>query len=145
MTLKDILGVKGNAVWTVSKSQTVREAVELLVGRNIGALVVLDGNARVAGIISERDILRGGHENGEGFQDLPVSRLMTRKVIVGRPEDDIQTIMNVMTHSRIRHVPVMKDGALQGIVSIGDIVKSLLQDSEDQIQTLKEFIYGPVM
>ena len=143
MTLYDILRVKGSRVWTIREDQTVDEALRILVHHKIGALPVLDDEARIAGIISERDIIRGCYENGRGLASMPVAWLMTRRVITASPEDEISEIMAVMTEHRIRHVPVMRDGRLQGIVSIGDVVKAQLSDSGDQIRYLKEFIYGP--
>ena len=143
MTLYEILRVKGSRVWTIREDQTVDEALRILVHQKIGALPVLDDEKRLVGIISERDIVRGCYENGRGLASMPVSWLMTRRVITAEPEDEVSEIMEVMTGNRIRHVPVVRDGRLQGIVSIGDVVKSLLSDSRHQIQYLKEFIYGP--
>ena len=94
------------------------------------------------GIISERDIVRGCHQSLKKLETLPVSELMTRKVIIASLEDDINDIMAIMTEKRIRHIPVMTEGELQGIISIGDVVKSLLQDSEHRIRYLKEYMYG---
>jgi len=147
MTLKEILGIKGSAVFTIQPHETIRQALDVLVSRKIGALIVVDAKQKPVGILSERDLMRVFREHpahdAQALQELPVNQFMTRKLICGRPEDDIQHIMNIMTNSRIRHVPVIADGRLAGLVSIGDIVKSLLQDSEHEIQTLKEFIYGP--
>ena len=143
MTLYEILRVKGSRVWTIREDQTVDEALRVLVNQKIGALPVLDDEKRLAGIISERDIVRGCYENGRGLASMPVSWLMTRHLITAEPEDEISEIMEVMTVNRVRHIPVVREGRLQGIVSIGDVVKALLSDSQHQIRYLKEFIYGP--
>ena len=143
MTVYEILRVKGSRVWTIQEDQTVDEALRLLVHQRVGALPVLDDERRVAGIISERDIVRGCYENGRGLASTPVAWLMTRKVITAEPEAEINEIMEIMTVNRVRHVPVVREGRLQGIVSIGDVVKALLADSQYQIRYLKEFIYGP--
>ena len=143
MKIKDILKIKGSKVWTVKSSQTVREALHFLMNQNIGALLVTDGKSEtIVGIISERDIIRGCYERGAKIESARVSEFMTRDVIIASPEDEINDIMGVMTEKRIRHIPVMTEGKLEGLVSIGDVVKSLLKDSEHQIKYLKEFMYG---
>ena len=146
MKIKDILKVKGSQVWTISATQTVREALELLVRRNIGALVVTDeGRGHILGIISERDLVRACHDNIEAIASKQVFELMTRKIIVASLDDEVETLMSTMTDKRVRHIPVMSEGRLAGIVSIGDVVKSMLKDSAHQIQYLKEFMYGPTV
>ena len=142
MKIKDILKIKGSKVWTVKSSQTVREALHFLMNQNIGALLVTEASGTIVGIISERDIIRGCYERGAKIESARVSEFMTRDVIIASPEDEINDIMGVMTEKRIRHIPVMTEGKLDGLVSIGDVVKSLLKDSEHQIKYLKEFMYG---
>ena len=142
MKLKDVLREKDSKVWTVSARQTVHDALRILVERKIGALLVLNDAGKIAGIISERDIIRGCFQNAAAIETMPVSKLMTQNVFVASPEDDIRVIMATMTEKRVRHIPVLENGELKGIVSIGDVVKSLLQDSEHQIKFLKEYIYG---
>ena len=142
MKLKDILLKKGSKVWTVKSSKTIQNAIEILVNQKIGALVVLDENDRISGIISERDIIRGCHTHPREMSEFPVSRFMTKQVIIASPEDETGYIMGIMTQSRIRHVPVVSDGKLQGIVSIGDVVKSVIDDSNFEIHYLKEYILG---
>lgn len=147
MKIKDILAVKGNKVTTIKASQSVREALRLLVAEGIGSLVVLSAKTgSVAGILSERDIVRGldAAKKAE-WMNIPVSDLMTRKIIVCTPKDEIEDIMSVMTERRIRHIPVMEDGRLEGIISIGDVVKALLKHSEHEIRYLKEYMYGPLL
>jgi CBS domain-containing protein len=142
MKLKDILKVKGSQVWTIQEKQTVRDALHILANQNIGALLVLDEDERIIGIISERDIIRGCGYNPKGLTESQVGQLMTREIIIGSPEDEINYIMGVMTENRVRHIPVVADGKLQGIVSIGDVVKSQLEAQQYEIHYLKEYIYG---
>ena len=145
MMLKEILKNKGSRVWTVRADQTLYEALHLLVNQNIGALVVLNDSEEIVGIISERDIIRGCYFMSRELEETQVADLMTRRVITAAPEEDINQIMQVMTVNRIRHIPVVHEGELVGIISIGDVVKTLMEDSAHQIQNLKEFIYGPVL
>jgi len=142
MKLKDILAKKGSKVWTVKANQSIREVLDILVNQKIGALVVLDDKKNVTGIISERDIIRGCHDSIKELDGMPVSRLMTQKVIIGSPEDETGYIMGIMTQSRIRHIPVVEKGKLVGLVSIGDVVKSVIEDSQYEIHYLKEYIQG---
>ena len=144
MKLKDILKVKGSKVWTIQEKQTVRDALHILANQNIGALLVLDENEGIIGIISERDIVRGCCYNAKGLSESQVGQLMAREVIIGSPEDEVSYIMGVMTENRVRHIPVVADGKLLGIVSIGDVVKSQLEAHEYEIHYLKEYIYGGI-
>ena len=143
MKLKEILAKKGAKVWTIKESQVVRDAIRTLVDQKIGSLVVLDDKGGIVGILSERDIVRGCHSNLKGLEKVLVRELMTKKIIIGSPEDETNYIMGIMTQSRIRHIPVVSEGKLRGLVSIGDVVKSVIEDSEYEIHYLKEYIYGP--
>ena len=142
MKLKDILNKKGKVVWTVKANQTIQQALSILVTKKIGSLVVLDESDRIAGIISERDIIFGSYVHPREVVDLPVSKFMTKKVIIGSPEDETKYIMGIMTQNRVRHIPVVHEEKLQGLVSIGDVVKSVIDDSDYEIHYLKEYIYG---
>ena len=143
MQLKDILRNKGSKVWMIQEDQTIHEALQILVKQKIGALLVVDDADKIAGIISERDIMRGCYANSKELDAMPVNKLMTKNVILGRPEDEIRQVMETMTKNRVRHIPVVADGKLEGIVSIGDVVKALLEYSEYEIKRLKEYMYGP--
>ena len=143
MTLKEILKGKGSKVWWVRGAQTIQEAVSVLVREGIGALLVLGPQNNIVGIISERDIIRGCSDDIKNVGARKVSELMTKDLIVASPEDDVNDLMQLMTEHRVRHIPVVQNGQLQGIVSIGDVVKSMIHESEHQIRYLKEFIYGP--
>jgi CBS domain-containing protein len=142
MTVRSILAEKGSTVVTVRSDTQVREAVRRLKQANVGALVVSDDGATVAGIISERDIVRALGDHDNGLLDMPVSRLMTREVRTCRPEDRIKELMGVMTHGRFRHLPVLEEGELVGLVSIGDIVKRRVDELEHETNHLREYIVG---
>ncbi len=122
MIVKSILTTKGRNVITTTPEQTIKDVVILLDKYNIGALVVLDGKDEIAGIISERDIIRRAASQDDVL-DRKVSDLMTTNVITGLPQDDIKSVSNTMTEKRIRHLPITDGARLVGIVSIGDIVK----------------------
>ena len=136
MQISTILAKKGSAVFTVKPDQTVREAVALLVDQRIGAVVVVEVTGRPVGIVSERDIVRELAKN-ENVLNEPVSRVMTNDVIIARPGDDTRAVSKTMTVKRFRHLPVMEHHELVGIVSIGDVVKALLDEYEGEIETLQ--------
>ena len=143
MKIKDILQAKGSKVWMVRENETIQDVLHVLVSQKIGAILVSDEKGeKIAGIISERDIVRGAFSWGDKLSKMPVSKLMTRHVIVGSPEDDITQVMDLMTEKRLRHLPVVDGGRLRGIVSIGDVVKILMRDAEHEIRHLKEYMYG---
>ena len=122
-TVNDILAGKGREVISIAPSDSVMHAIEKLTANKIGALLVLDGS-EVAGIITERDVLRivSGHQ--DRLHEAPVAEFMSRDVVCAVPEDDLDYVMGVMTEKRFRRMPVMEDGGLVGIVSIGDLVKA---------------------
>lgn len=136
MTIANLLASKGIKVVTVRPEQTIREALALLAEHNIGAVVVTAGEGRPAGIVSERDVVRVLARDERVF-DWPVARIMTRDVIVGSPGDDLATVGHTMTEKRIRHLPVMDAGKLVGIVSIGDVVKTLRDRYQGEVDTLQ--------
>jgi CBS domain-containing protein len=123
MNLWDILNQKGRAVYTASPEGTLAEAVQLMVEQNCGSLVVCENDSMV-GILSERDILRSIATAGRPLDEVLIAERMTRNVITGLPTDDLSKIMGVMTQHRIRHLPVLENGHVIGLISIGDIVKA---------------------
>lgn len=138
MRIRDILRKKGSAVATVRPDATVRELLAKLAELNIGAVVVSpDGNA-IAGIVSERDVVRRLHERGTGLLDAPVSEIMTVEVRTCAPETTVDELRRTMTEYRIRHVPVVSGGRMVGLVSIGDVVKSAI----DELETEREYLVG---
>ncbi len=140
MNVEKILTTKGRSVVTIAPDATIDEATAEMRRREIGALVVSEDGVTVAGILSERDIVHGLAERGARLLTLPVAALMTRHVFTCKPGDSIAELMAEMTERRIRHLPVVEDGRLAGIVSIGDVVKSRLDEVELEASSLREFI-----
>ncbi|KAA2254881.1 CBS domain-containing protein [Solihabitans fulvus] len=139
MRIADVLRSKGSTVATVEPGTTVTELLAALAVHNVGAMVVLDGD-RVAGIVSERDVVRRLGERGAELLTRPVAEIMTAAVVTCEPTDTVDRLTVVMTERRIRHVPVLVDGRLAGIVSIGDVVKSRISQLEEQDQQLSAYI-----
>jgi CBS domain-containing protein len=138
--ISTLLAGKGTAVDTIRGDATVDQAVAELSRHRIGALVVSSDGQHIEGIISERDVVRMLHELGDDLVHQPVSSIMSTTVYSCTPEDDTDLLMNIMTDRRIRHVPVVKDGVLCGIVSIGDVVKSRIGDLEKDRAELFDYI-----
>lgn len=135
MNIANILARKGSTAVTVRPELSIREALKLLERHNIGALIAVDGD-RPVGILSERDIVREAARN-EGFFSRSVADLMTRNVITGQPYDDLLTVAHTMTERRIRHLPVVDQGRLVGMVSIGDVVKAQRDHYQGEVDTLQ--------
>jgi CBS domain-containing protein len=140
MTVARILADKGRDVFTTQPHRTLREVVELLASKGVGAVVVSDASLSVLGILSERDVVRVIAKHGAAALDDPVSRYMTPKVITVTGEDTIEHVMQTMTAGRFRHVPVVEDGRLIGIISIGDVVKRHVNALDSERQALREYI-----
>jgi len=142
MKVQAMLARKGDQVVTVWPDATIADAIELLREKKIGALVVSDGGAGVQGILSERDVVRALVTHGDGLLQERVSKFMTSTVKTCVPDDHIADVMGQMTESRIRHLPVVEDGRLLGIISIGDVVKNRLDELESETNDLREYIVG---
>jgi len=140
MTVNQILSQKGSRVFTIEPAATLATAVQMLVERRIGALVVTGADGRIVGIISERDIVRVLGEKGTAALGAPVAEAMTRKVVTCGHNETIAEIMERMTGGKFRHVPVIEQGRLVGIVSIGDVVKARLGELEHEHDALREYI-----
>lgn len=140
MHVQAILEGKGTRVVTIGPQATAAEAARLLTDNRIGAVVVLAGSGEVAGILSERDIVRGFAAHGGSVADLRVAELMSREVLTCRPFDTIDELMAVMTRRRVRHLPVVEDGTLLGIVSIGDVVKHRLDEAALEVDSLRQYV-----
>lgn len=140
MHVAAVLKRKGHQVITTVPETTVAAVAELLADNRIGAILVMDGE-RIAGIISERDIIRGLARRGSSVLDKPVAELMTQDVLHCRPSDTIAEVMAVMTQKRIRHLPVVED-KLVGMISIGDVVKQRLDETELEVETLRSYVTG---
>ncbi len=139
MTVRAVLESKGYTIVTVDPRATVRAAVKLLSERRIGAVLVM-ADGRIAGILSERDIVRVLGERGAAILDEKVEEVMTRKVITCRPSDTVAAIMESMTEGKFRHLPVVDDGKVVGLVSIGDVVKRRVMDIEHEQEALRDYI-----
>jgi CBS domain-containing protein len=139
--VKNILERKGNSVWTVSPDATVREALVEMATRGAGALVVTDGG-NIVGIFSERDYSRQVAKTDSLGLDQPVRELMSHPVFFARPDQTVEECMRIMTARHFRHLPVLDQDQLVGIISIGDVVKSLINEKEMTIRGLENFIAG---
>jgi CBS domain-containing protein len=139
MQVENILQSKGRAVTTVTSGSTIAEAVTLLNTQRIGAVVVTD-NGKVAGILSERDVVRHLGSDWTALAQRPVSDVMTKNVISASRFATVADVMERMTQHRIRHLPIVENGELVGIVSIGDVVKRKIEETEQEATALKEYI-----
>jgi CBS domain-containing protein len=135
-----LLRRKGHDVATIDGSRSVRDALALLAEKRIGALVVSADGRRIDGILSERDIARGLHDHGAGLLGEPVTSVMTAEVHTCVPGSQLTDLARLMTDERVRHVPVVDDDALVGIVSIGDVVKARLDELEEERRQLVDYI-----
>jgi CBS domain-containing protein len=140
MTVKAILSAKGGDLISIEPTATLDAAIKTLAKHKIGALLVLGPDRRVIGILSERDIVRVLAEQGADVLGKPLSQVMTRKVITCGPNETVGNIMEWMTHSRFRHVPVIDQDQLIGIISIGDVVKHRLHEMEQESAALRDYI-----
>ena len=140
-SVKDILEEKGTQVYAVSPNATVYEALQIMADKNVGALMVIEGDT-VAGLISERDYARKIILKGKFSKDVPVREIMTADIIRIGPDNDVEYCMELMTDKRIRHLPVFENDRLIGIISIGDIVKAIIEHKEEIIEQLENYIKG---
>ncbi len=139
MRISDVLRGKGTAVATITPETSVTGLLTELSGRNIGAMVVASSDG-LLGIVSERDVVRGLHGSGAELLKRPVSEIMTTVVATCSPEDSVDSLSVLMTTNRVRHVPVLVDGRLAGIVSIGDVVKTRMEELEREQEQLQAYI-----
>lgn len=142
MTVQRILDKKTQKIISLERGSTIKQAVEAMVRHNIGALVIVDEKQEPVGIMTERDILRELHGNKaeEDIYDCPVDRLMSTELIIGLPTDTLEYVDCVFTNNRIRHLPIFDKGKMIGMVSIGDIVKARLKETESENRYLRDFI-----
>jgi CBS domain-containing protein len=140
MKVRDILKDKGKGVITIGVEGTIYDAVRILVEKNIGSLLVLDENGKIVGIITERDILKECDCRCELLKQTKVKEVMTKDMIVGSPDDDIDYVESVMTQNRVRHLPIVANQKLEGLISIGDVVKVLHRECKVENRYLKDFI-----
>lgn len=140
MLVSGLLKSKGPGVVTVAPGTTATDVVAVLAERRIGAVVVSADGRSIDGVVSERDVVRALAERGLGAMDAEASSIMTSEVVTCEPDTTVEQLMQLMTERRIRHIPVVADGALSGIVSIGDVVKDRISDLETETQVLHEYI-----
>jgi CBS domain-containing protein len=140
MTVKSILSTKGGDLFSIEPTATLDSAVKLLAKHRIGALLVLGPDRRVIGILSERDIVRVLAEQGAEVLTKPLSQVMTRKVVTVGPTETVGVIMERMTLGKFRHVPVVEQEQVVGIISIGDVVKHRLHEMEQESAALRDYI-----
>lgn len=140
-TVRDILKIKGRDVWSVTVGATVFEALRLMAEKEVGALLVMD-DGRIAGIISERDYARKIVLLGRTSPNTRVEEIMSSHVVYTHPDQSIEECMAIMTDRRIRHLPVMEEGKLVGIISIGDLVKTIIAEQKFTIEQLERYISG---
>jgi CBS domain-containing protein len=140
-TVEKLLQVKGNKTWTITPQATVYAAVQLMSDKNVGALMVMKARKPV-GIFTERDYARKLILKGKSSKTTTVSELMTVEVLYVEPRNSIEDCMQLMTNKRVRHLPVLAEGELIGIVTIGDVVKQIISDQESTIMQLEKYIQG---
>jgi predicted transcriptional regulator len=141
MSIESILRRKGTSVTTITPDASIKRAADWLRAKNIGALVVTSETA-ILGLISEREIVHAFSRFGEGAGSMPVKEVMQYGVTTVSPDDSVNRVMNLMTHHRVRHMPVVRDGKLAGIVSIGDVVKHRLEDLELETNVLRDVLHA---
>ena len=139
--VNDILKVKGNDVWSIGPEASVYDAIHLMTEKKVGALMVMEGG-KLVGVISETDYTRHSILKGRSSQQTPVKEIMTSRVLYVQAEQDIEECMVLMTEKRTRHLPVMDEGKLIGVISIGDAVKSVIDEQRFTIEQLERYITG---
>ena len=139
MQVKEILDSKGHEFWSVSPDTNVYEALRLMAEKEVGSALVVE-NGKVRGIVTERDYARKVVLEGKASPDTPVTEIMTTHVLCTRPEQTIEEAMALMTDKRVRHLPVMADGEIVGVVSIGDLVKAVISEQQFLIKQLESYI-----
>jgi CBS domain-containing protein len=140
MIIKSILAAKGRNVISIEPNASLESAVKTLAEHRIGALLVLGPDRRVVGILSERDVVRALAERGAGVLAQPLAQVMTRRVVTCSPSDSVDVLMERMTTGKFRHLPVIEQERVIGIISIGDVVKHRLQEIEQESAALRDYI-----
>jgi len=141
-TVKQLLEIKGHEVATISPDKSVFDSMQLMAARNIGALLVIDARGKLVGIITERDYSRKMYLQNKSAKELSVTELMTRQVAYVRPDQTNEDCMALITEKRVRHLPVMENDRVIGMVSIGDLVKDIISEQEFTIHQLENYIHG---
>ncbi len=141
-TVRQLLEGKGHEVTTISPDMSVFESMQLMAARNIGALLVLEAGSKLVGIVTERDYARKMYMQNKFAKDVPVTEIMTRQVVYVRPDQTNEDCMALITEKRVRHLPVLENDRVIGIVSIGDLVKDTISEQEFIIHQLENYIHG---
>lgn len=142
MKVRDILFAKGDHVFTVHPHESVQDAVRVLMTHRIGALLVVDAHGAVVGIITERDVLRECLHGADRLDGIAVRDAMTSNLVVGLPDDGLDDAMSAMTRHRVRHLPILNDGQVAGMISIGDVVRAVLDETAYENNFLHDYING---
>jgi CBS domain-containing protein len=141
LRVRQLLARKGNEVWSIDVEDPVLEAIQLMADKHVGALPVTR-NGELVGVISERDYARKVILLGRSSAETPVWQIMSSPVVTVSPDEDVRQCMQLMTHRRIRHLPVVEDGRMIGVVSIGDLVRVVIEEQDQTIEHLERFIAG---
>jgi len=140
MYVADILRMKGDNVISLNAGENVKAAVKLMADHQIGAVLIRDAIGGIAGILSERDVVRALSQHGDDMLKKPVAELMTAEVVTCSPRDPVAGIMAMMTAHRFRHVPVVEQGQIVGMISIGDVVKNRIEEAQAEVDALRRYI-----
>lgn len=140
--VKNLLAEKGKEVWSIGPAQTVYQAIEMMALKEVGALTVVDDSGKLIGIVSERDYARKVILQGKSSKDTHISDIMTKSVITVDPEIKVEDCLATMTNKKVRHLPVLEEGELAGIISVGDLVKAVISEQGYLIGQLERYIRG---
>lgn len=140
-TVRRVLGEKGTTVYNISPDASVLDALQEMARRDVGALIVLDQSGEIVGLVSERDYARKVILKGRFSKDTPVGEIMSQRVVCVSSQQTVQDCMALMTAKRVRHLPVVENGQLTGIISIGDVVKAIIEELEVTIEELEQYIH----
>lgn len=140
MGVEEILRKKGHDIYSVPQSAKLREAIGVLNAKNIGVVLITDEAGKLVGILSERDIIRRSLSQETGFRDEVVTKSMTKDVLTVAPSTSVDEVMEIMTKSHIRHIPVMDGDNIAGLISIGDVVKRKIADAENEAAAMRDYI-----
>lgn len=139
--VKNILNTKGNDIWHIAPDDSVLDAIRMMAEKGVGALLIME-NEKLAGIVSERDYARKVILKGRSSEKTPVKDIMTAEVVCASPEQTVEDCMSLMTENRIRHLPVLQDEKVVGVLSIGDLVKAIIEEQHFTIKQLEMYITG---
>ncbi len=142
MKVKDILATKGTQVVTIQENETIFQALQTFAKNKVGSLLVLNQKNDIVGIISPRDVLMELLKDCEQIRQIQIKDVMTTNLIIGTPDDDLEYVMTILTENRIRHLPILQNKRLAGIISIGDVVKTQIKEIHAENHYLRDFIEG---